>query len=340
MTPVDATAVWFTAPRTVELRTELAPPPGPGQVRVAALASAISHGTEMLAYRGQIDAGLALDLPTLAGGYGFPLKFGYASVGRVRDLGAGVAGLRVGDYVFCLHPHQNVYLVPAERALRLPAGLDPALGVFAANLETALNIVHDAHPRLGEAAIVFGQGVVGLLVARLLRLAGVTTVVAVEPAADRRARALAFGADAALAPGPRLVEQSRACCGGRAPDLAIEVSGAPAALQSAIDCVTDEGTVVVASWYGRKPVTLDLGARFHRGRIRLRSSQVGRLAPETSARWDYARRWAAVADLLVDLPLAGLISQRFPLARAAEAYRLVDEQGDATAQVVLTYEAL
>jgi 2-desacetyl-2-hydroxyethyl bacteriochlorophyllide A dehydrogenase len=338
MTTLAATAVWFTAERTVELREEPVPPPGPGQLRVEALASAISHGSEMLAYRGQIDAGLGLDLPTLAGGYGFPLKFGYASVGRVRDVGAGVAGIAPGDHVFCLHPHQSAYLAPAGLAVRLPAGVEPSCGVFAANLETALGIVHDAHPRLGEAAAVFGQGVVGLLVARLLRLAGAATVVAVEPAAGRRDRALRFGADAALAPGPALGGEIRARCGGRAPDLAVEVSGAPAALQAAIDCVADEGTVVVASWYGRKPVELDLGGRFHRGRVRLRSSQVGRLAPEAGPRWDHGRRWAAVMRLLAELPLAELISHRLPLARAAEAYRLVDERGGETGQVVLSYE--
>lgn len=335
---ISARAVWFAGPRSVELREELVPPPGPGQLRVRAIASAISHGSELLAYRGQIDAGLALDLPTLAGSYGFPLKFGYASAGRVLDVGAGVEDRAPGDLVFCLHPHQSVYLAPAELTVPLPAGLEPELGVFAANLETALNIVHDAHPRLGEAAVVFGQGTVGLLTARLLRMAGAGPVLAVEPAESRRDLALDFGADAALAPGPDLAEELRARCGGRPPDLAVEVSGAPAALQAAIDCVADEGTVVVASWYGRKPVSLDLGGRFHRGRLRLRSSQVGRLAPETSARWDHARRWGAVRQLLPQLPLGRLIGRRFPLAAAAEAYRLVDEGAAEAAQVLFSYE--
>jgi len=337
MTQMRAIAVWFTAERTVELREETVPPPGPGELRVAAVASAISHGSELLAYRGQIDAELPLDLPTLGGGYGFPLKFGYASAGRVLDVGAGVEGFTAGDHVFCLHPHQNVYLAPAGLAQRLPAGLEPALGVFAANLETALNIAHDAHPRLGEAAVVFGQGVVGLLAGRLLALAGVAPLVVVDPGARRRELALALGADAALAPGSDLPAHVRALCGGRGADLAVEVSGAPAALQAAIECVADEGTVVVASWYGRKPVGLDLGGRFHRGRIRLRSSQVGRLPPEGGPRWDHGRRWEAALRLLPRLPLAALVSHRFGLRAAAEAYRLLDERGDETTQVVFDY---
>ncbi|NTU81820.1 MAG: zinc-binding alcohol dehydrogenase, partial [Chloroflexales bacterium] len=281
-----ARAAWFASPRQVELRDEPVPPPGPGQVRVAALASALSHGTELLVYRGQVDPALPLDLPTLAGSFAFPIKYGYASVGRLLDVGAGVSHLAPGDLVFALHPHQTRYLAPAGLVTRLPPALDPALGVFFANAETALNIAHDAAPRLGETVAVFGQGVVGLLTTQTLRLAG-ARVVAVEPDPGRRDLALAVGADAAMAPGPALAAELRARNGGRLADLAVELSGSPAALQGALDAVMDEGTVVVASWYGRKPVSLDLGARFHRGRVRLRSSQVGRLAPETWPRWDH-----------------------------------------------------
>jgi 2-desacetyl-2-hydroxyethyl bacteriochlorophyllide A dehydrogenase len=319
---VSARAAWIVAPHTVELREEAVPPPGPGEVRVAALASAISHGTELLVYAGLVDAALPLDLPTLAGSFALPIKYGYASVGRVLDVGAGVEQLRPGALVFALHPHQGVFNAPASLVTALPEGLPPERGLLFANAETALNIAHDAAPRLGETILVFGQGIVGLLAAQALRLAGAARVIAVEPDARRRALALALGADAALEPGPALAAQIRALNDGRLADLALEASGAPPALQQAIDSVQDEGTVVVASWYGRKPVSLDLGARFHRGRIRLRSSQVGRLAPETWPRWDHARRAAAVAALLPRLRLDGLDTLRLPLARIGEAYAL------------------
>jgi 2-desacetyl-2-hydroxyethyl bacteriochlorophyllide A dehydrogenase len=330
-----ARAAWIVAPRQVELREELVPPPGPGEVRIAAIASAISHGTELLVYRGEVEPTLPLDLPTLAGSFALPIKYGYASVGRVLDVGEGVDGLAPGDRVFALHPHQDIYLAPTRLVSRLPEGLLPGFGLFFANAETALNIAHDAAPRLGETAVVFGQGVVGLLTAQTLRLAGAARVIAVEPDERRRALALEYGADAALAPGPALADELRAHNEGRLADLAVEVSGAPAALQVAIDAVMDEGTVVVASWYGRKPVTLDLGARFHRGRIRLRSSQVGRLAPETGPRWDHRRRSAAVAAMLPRLRLDGLVSHVVPFEGVAKAYRVADV-GRAR-QVMMTY---
>src|SRR5207237_8781369 len=120
--------------------------------------------------------------------------------------------------------------------------------------------------------------------------------------------------------------QVRARTDGRGADLAIEVSGAPAALGPAIEAVVDEGTVVVASWYGSKPVPLQLGGHFHRGRVRLRSSQVGHLDPALAPRWDYARRLGVAQRLLTELPLGELISHRIPFERATEAFALLDER--------------
>ena len=335
---LTAQSIWLTTPRSIELREEQVPPPGPGEARVETIVSAISHGTEMLAYRGQIAANMPLDLPTFQGSFSFPLKYGYAAVGRVLDVGPDVQGFAPGDLVFALHPHQSVFVAPVHVVTRLPPDLDPLLGVFTANLETALNIVHDTPLKFGETALVFGQGVVGLLVAQLLKRAGARRVFAVEPFARRQALSRQLGMDAVLTPGADLSAQVRALNDGRLADVAIEVSGNTAALQAAIESVMVEGTVVAASWYGTKPVTLDLGGHFHRGRVRLRSSQVGRLNPELSPRWDYARRMATVTTLLPELQLAELITHRFPFAHAADAYGLVDERPEKVVQVALTYD--
>jgi threonine dehydrogenase-like Zn-dependent dehydrogenase len=300
------------------------PPPGPGEVRVRSITSAISHGTEMLVYRGQVPAELPLDLPTFAGDFSFPIKHGYATVGRVLDAGAGVEHLSPGDLLFVHHPHQETFT-------------DPTAGVFFANLETALNVVHDTPLHLGETALVFGQGVVGLLVTQLLKRAGANRVLAVEPIERRRELALEVGAAAALEPDEDLLERVFEATGGRGADVAVEASSSGAALQAAVDAVAAEGTVVVASWYGTKPVTLSLGGHFHRGRVRVRSSQVGRISPELGPRWDHARRTEAVLGLIPRLRLAELVSHRVPFEEAPRAYRLVDEDPGETVQVVLTY---
>ena len=302
---LEARALWFTEPRAAELRPETVPPPGPGEVRIRAVSSAPSQGTEMLVYRGEVPADLPLDLPTLAGSFSFPIKYGYATVGRVLDVGANVENLAPGAPVFVHHPHQDVFVVPAKLPVRLPDGLDPVLGLFVANLETAVNVVHDTPLRLGETALVFGQGVVGLLVAQLLKLASAGQVLAVDPLKKRRELARAVGVDEVFEPDD-LAEGVLGATAGRGADVAIEASGAGAALQDAIDAVAVEGTVVVASWYGTKPVEITLGGHFHRGRVRLRSSQVGRMNPELGPRWDRARRMETVIGLLPRLRLKEL----------------------------------
>jgi 2-desacetyl-2-hydroxyethyl bacteriochlorophyllide A dehydrogenase len=335
--PREALALWWSAPRRGEFRREPLPPPGPGEVSVVALASGISQGTELLVYRGQVPPDLPLDLPTLAGSFRYPIKYGYASVGRVAATGAGVQDPAPGDLVFAHHPHQSAYVLPASHVVRLPPDLPAEAGVFLANLETAVNVVLDAAPRLGETVLLSGLGVVGLLVLQLLRRSGVEQVLAVDPLPARRAVAQRLGATATFSPADDVVAQVRARTEGRGADLAIEASGAPDALGCAIEAVAAEGTVVVASWYGTKPVTLQLGGHFHRGRVRLRSSQVGHLDPALAPRWDRARRLAVARRLLAELPLAELISHRLPFGQALEAFVLLDQHPETALQVVLTY---
>jgi 2-desacetyl-2-hydroxyethyl bacteriochlorophyllide A dehydrogenase len=335
---MDARAVWMAGPRVAEVREERVAQPGTGEIRVRAIVSAVSHGTEMLVYRGQVPQDMPLDLLTLAGSFQFPIKYGYASVGRVLDVGPDVEGFSPDDLVFVLHPHQDTYVAPVSVATRLPDDLSPELGLFTANLETAVNVLLDTPLKLGESVVVFGQGVVGLLVTQLLKRAGAGLVVAVDPLERRRSEALACGADLALAPDDDVLGQIRRLSDGRGADIAIEVSGSGSGLQGALDVLADEGTAVAVSWYGTKPVNLMLGGHFHRGRVRIRSSQVGRLDPALAPRWDYTRRSALVRDLLPHLRLAPLITQRVPFEDAADAYRLIDSSPDDVIQVALTYE--
>jgi 2-desacetyl-2-hydroxyethyl bacteriochlorophyllide A dehydrogenase len=244
----------------------------------------------------------------------------------------------VSDLVFVHHPHQTEFVAPASLAVRLPSDLPPELGVFVANLETAVNALLDAHPRLGERILIFGQGTVGLLVTQVARRAGAGLIIAVDPLTIRRELARTVGADVALPPAPELAATVRRLTDGLGADLALEASGNGAALQQAIECVAFQGTVVVCSWYGMQPVMLQLGGAFHRDRLRIVSSQVSSVDPALEPRWSRARRRALALDLLTTLKLAPLITHRIPFDRAAEAYALVDRRPGETVQVVLTYQ--
>jgi 2-desacetyl-2-hydroxyethyl bacteriochlorophyllide A dehydrogenase len=336
---VAAHALWVIAPRAAELRAEDVDAPGLGEVRVRAIASAISHGTEMLVYRGQVHPDLALDLPTLVGSYALPVKFGYASVGRVEATGAGVTGLQVGQTVFVHYPHQDVYLVSAERVTSLPPRVEPESACLLANLETALNALLDAPLRLGEVVVIFGQGIIGLLLLQLVLRAGAGTVIVVDPFERRRALSAALGASVMLAADSDAPAAVLDTTQGRGADIIFEASGNPAALQTAMACAAFQGSIVACSWYGAKQASLDLGRDFHRRRLRLVSSQVSNLDPALAPRWDRARRLAVALDLLPRLRLPELISHRIPFAEATEAYSLIDQHPERTVQVLLTYGA-
>lgn len=291
----------------------------------------------MLVYRGQVDPQMTLDLPTLQGSFGFPIKYGYASVGTVLDRGEDVTSVEAGDLVFVHHPHQSTYVVAEASAQRLPTNIDPAIATLLANVETAITIVLDSGARVGDRVLVFGQGVVGLLVTQLLRRQGVETVIAVDPIAKRRELSHSLGADLAIEPGTDFDKQVKEATDGSGADLAIEVSGNPAALNLAIDCLRFQGTLVAASWYGTKPVSLQLGGAFHRNRLRIVSSQVSHLDPALAPAWTPARRREVALAMLKELALAPLISHRFPIADAVSAYRLIDQHPDQVVQVLFTY---
>ena len=330
-------AVWFAAPGVAEIRAEAPQPVGPADVRVHTVVSGLSAGSELLVYRGLAPSDLPKDLPSVAGDFGLPIKFGYASVGTVVEAGADVAGLEVDDLVFAHHPHQTEYVVPSDFPVRLPKDVPVERGVFAANLETAATVVLDANPRLDEAVLVVGQGIVGLLVTMLLKRVGARPVIAVDLHPGRRDAAVRAGADRALALGDGLVTEALELTGGRGVDVAVEASGSPAAIQSCIDVMAFGGTVVVGSWYGTREVRLALGGAFHRRRLRLVSSQVSTLDPSLSPRWTRERRTDLVRALLAELPLEDLISHRFPFSDAPSAYELLDARPEECLQVVLDY---
>ena len=337
-----AVSVWFTSPKTVELRAAGVRSPSKGEVRIEALFSAISHGSEMMVYRGEVPSGLSLDstLPTLQGSFGFPVKYGYASVGRVTDIGSGVGELSEGDLVFAFNPHETLYTVPATVVIRLPQELDPRIGVFAANLETALNSLLDAAPRLGERVVVIGQGVVGLLITQLARRAGASLVVTSDLYEKRRRLSRSAGADLAVDPSAEsLAERVSAMTGGMGADVVIEASGQPRALNDAVTVAAAEGRVIVVSWYGTKRADLALGSDFHRKRLTLKSSQVSNLDPSLTPRWTILRRRELAVRYLGGLSLDELVSHVLPFERAADAYRLIDEQPGEVIQVALEYKS-
>jgi NADPH:quinone reductase-like Zn-dependent oxidoreductase len=290
-----ARALWYSGRGHAEIRQETLAPPGADEVRVRALHGALSRGTEALVFVGRVPESEfeRMRAPFMAGHFPFPVKYGYATVGRIEG---GTEGLR-GRTVFTLHPHQDLFNVPASAAILLPENLPPQRAVLAANMETALNAIWDAAPGPADRIAVVGAGVVGSLVAYLCgRLPGAeVTLVDINPAREELARALGVGFA-----GP---EKATGDC-----DLVVHASGNGGGLGTALALAGEEATVLEMSWYGDAPVTAPLGGAFHARRLRLLSSQVGRIAPSHRPRWTHARRLAAALALLGDARLDALLA--------------------------------
>ena len=341
---MQRTALYFTAPRRADVRAEPLPAGQPGQVLVQSILSGVSAGTEMLIYRGQAPADMAADatIPDLAGALTYPLKYGYSVVGEVIDGIGKEARAWIGRRVFTFHPHESHFWTDPALLHPLPPHIAPEDAIFLPNMETAVNLLQDAAPLFGEQALVFGQGVVGLLTTALLTYAPLIQILAFEPLPLRQELSLALGADAVFDPAePDALEAARARLRTHAADggadLAFELSGAPQALQQAIDLVGFGGRVIIGSWYGKKPVALNLGGAFHRSRIRLISSQVSTLAPELTGRWTKARRLRMAWAWIHRVQPSSLITDRIPFDQAPRAYALLDERPDQHLQIILRY---
>ena len=329
---MDARAILFTAPRRVEVRSVRLPDPAAGDVLVSTTYSGISAGSELLAYRGEIDPEVALDetIGALGGTFRYPFPYGYSCVGRVERADVAPAE---GDLVFAFHPHQDRFVVAVDDVVPL-GDADERVATLLPLVETAVQLSRDADVVSGDLVVVVGLGVVGLLTSALIAQAG-ARVVASEPLAWRRAAAEPF-AVTAVAPDD-LEAAVRGETGGRGAQVLIEASGNPAALGSGLPLLVHEGTALVGSWYGNKPVPLALGAEFHRRRLSIRSSQVSTIPAAQQPDWTVGKRRQVARALLGELPLAALATHTFAFDDAADAFAAVDQGTDGLIHAALCY---
>jgi 2-desacetyl-2-hydroxyethyl bacteriochlorophyllide A dehydrogenase len=338
---VNRQGLVFTKPEVVEMKTTPLEKPSKDEVLVQTTLSAISPGTEMLVYRGQWPAGVATDntIAALSSSFSYPLSYGYCTVGRVVELGSAVAGSWLDRRGFSFQPHQSHFRTSVAHLFPIPDGLEDEMAIFLPSMETAITLMLDGRPLLGENVLVFGQGIIGLLATVLLAEFPLHSLITLEQYQLRRQASRRLGAHRSLDPNASDIwEQLGAVRGkGGEADLIFELSGNPQCLNDALALSRFTGRVVVGSWYGAKTSELDLGSFFHRGRLTLTSSQVSSLPPDLTGRWHQARRLDLAWNRLRQFPAASLITHRFQLSEAAQAYALIDRDPGTTIQVVFEY---
>jgi threonine dehydrogenase-like Zn-dependent dehydrogenase len=296
-------ALWYASKGVAELRSAPLPPPKTGEARVRTLFSAISRGTERLIFNGRVGRGEweTMRGPNQEGDFPFPVKYGYCATGIVEE---GPDAL-IGRSVFCLHPHQDVFNVAADQLTPIPEGIPPRRATLAANMETALNAFWDGDPHAGDCIVIIGAGVVGLLLTSLLARLPIPATT-VDTDASRKPLIEALGGTYAARP-PESAQ------------VVFHTSATAAGLNAAINCAAFEGKIIEMSWYGDKPVTIDLGGAFHSRRLQLISSQVGHIAANQRQHWTFARRREAALGFLAAPELDQLVAEEIAFEDAPAA---------------------
>lgn len=332
--PLSTTpAVFFTSPYTVEVRDVELPEPAGSQLLVRTNVSGISAGTELLFYRNSVPSDMSIDsaFEGMSAPVAYPLRYGYSCAGVVVSAGPDADPGWIRRRVFAFQPHAGSFVVAPEDVLPLPQDLDVERAVFLPNMETALGLVMDAAPLIGERVVVFGQGVVGLLVTSLLAQMPLEALITVDPCEQRRRISQQLGATASLPPDD-LMKQALP-----ETDLFLELSGNPQALDLAVRIAPYGSRIIVGSWYGSKTASLALGGHFHRNHVTILSSQVSTIPPLLRGRWTKQRRLLSALHALERLDVSLLITHRIRVEEAARAYQILDQSPETALQVVLTY---
>ena len=329
--------VWFTAPNQVEVRNTELRKPGPTEVVVSVLYSAISAGSELLLYRGEMPSDMPLDssIDSLKTDVRYPKKYGYACVGTIIEVGAKVETSWLGREVFCFHPHASHVIASIEELIAIPEGIAMKDAVFLPNMETAVNLAQDGKPLVGERVVILGQGIVGLLLADLLSQYPLTSLTSFDKDEARREWSKQAGVSRVFAPAKLTPDELSTVSDT---DLIYEVSGQPEAVNLAIELAGFSSRIVLGSWYGTKSAKVELGGVAHRNRLQFITSQVSTIGPDLTGRWDKTRRISLVWELLKKVRPSKFISHSVDIQDAPEFYKRINDGEKGILQVIFKYE--
>lgn len=330
-------SLYFAGPDKVNIEEEPLRKPEEGEVLIDSILSSVSSGSEKLIYKDRLEKNTLLDtdIETLRGRFDYPVKYGYSVIGEIISTGKGVDEELIGDKVFCFQPHESKFTHSVEDIIPIPDDISPKDFSFLASMETAVNLVLDGAPLIGENVIVIGQGVIGLLTTSILQNFPLDNLITIEPLESRRKVSRKMGADFVVED-IRSLESTDLNDAGA--DLLYELSGDLSSLEKAVEFARYNGRIIAGSWYGDQAQELNLGTKFHRNRLKIKSSQVSSIDPDISGRWTKSRRLDQAINMIEDIKPKSLITHEIPFSEAERAYRLIDEHPEKCIQIVLHYD--
>jgi len=278
-------SLWHLSDSQSVIKENTAQNPSPSFLKIQSHFSLISTGTERLVACGEVPGSVHDDMkvPYMEGAFPFPIKYGYSLVGKVITEGHSMTG----KLVHAMHPHQDFCLINESDLFEIHSNIPAQRATLASNLETALTAVWDAQVNIGDRVLIVGFGLIGSLIARLLSFipAIYFQIIEIDKERIQHAEKLGFPVSAILRKHSKF-------------DIAFHTSATAEGLQTCIDGVGLEGKIIELSWYGKKPVKINMGGSFHSQRKQIISSQVGKLPSKYNARWDMKRRKKVVFELL------------------------------------------
>jgi len=300
------------------------------QVAIKALFSGVSPGTERLVASGHVpeECHTKMQCQYMEGQFGFPLKYGYSMVGQVLE------GELSGNTVYLMHPHQDYFYADPSALTPLPSHLNPRTATLLANAETALNAVWDSRVFAGEKVVIVGAGIVGMMVALILKNTAGVDVTVVEK--DEKKCQILESLDLGIKT-IQVDSESKNYFPESDFDLAFHTSASGPGLQFAVDSVGLDGRIVELSWYGDKKISLDLGGSFHFGRKTIISSQVSQIAIPARARWSYHRRLQAALKILELKNVEKLMTHTSKFSEMPEMMSKIYQNSICSLSVVIEY---
>lgn len=311
----------FVEQNVAKLVEEEVQAPKAGEVLVKLYVSSISSGTERANLTGDTSTSVACQATDKA--Y-FPRRGGYSSAGVVQQVGQGVKAVKVGDRVALANTCHNQYITLSEQNVYPIGDMDfrDAALLFIATFSLAA--IRKCHVELGESAVVMGMGMLGMVALKLLRAAGATPIIAVDPDPFKREKALKSGADYALDPyEDGFANRVKALTNGGA-NVGIEVTGIGAGLDGILDCMARFGRVALLGCTRNKDFTIDYYRKVHGPGITL----IGAHTSARPARESYSGWWSECDDMqalirLTDsgrIRLSDLVDETYSPKQASEVY--------------------